>query len=167
MFRRSKTATALLGGIIWIFLLKTAVALPFPAMESLEMPIRSMNESLEMSSSVISDRTFSRSYPALQRRFSSPEAGGKTPLRPSLLAIHFAEGWEDHGEEKGFDAQVKAGSSTVPSEKPLLSGVMAPELGMGCSNPLTGPGSRSPATFTLMAVGFAGMVVGRFRLGRF
>jgi hypothetical protein len=69
--------------------------------------------------------------------------------------------------QDGFFRPKNTNSTADLAEKPLLSGVMGPELGMACSNPLTGPGPRNPATFTLVAAGFAGMAAGRFLIARF
>ncbi len=153
MFRRNKTAIALLGGFIWLFLPKMVAAVPFSAMEHLEIPIRAAGEFVGFPSFVIPDRPFLRSPPVL------PAIARTASVSDSDADLSVVRG-------DGSDRPNKTIFSTNLSEKPLMGSVMGAEVGMACANPSAGSGARRPATFTWMAVGFAGMIVGRFRMGR-
>jgi hypothetical protein len=215
----SKTAMAILAGFIWIFSVKSAVALPFSAMLGSELPIRAQAESagrtlsaplepvflgphpvsptmaqyLRLENADASarlgsrwakqeeDRPFHTVYPG--KRGPSPALDGVAMDGFALFIQGLMNGESGGGQgaespEMNFSFIRGNGRSGVNSshgfadlsQKPLLSGIMDAELGMvgmACSNPLTGPGPGNPATFTLMATGFAGMAAGRFLIARF
>ncbi len=68
-------------------------------------------------------------------------------------------------KESGADA---SGPSPILGDGPIIKDFGPQGLGttpgMGCANPPSGPGN--PATFTLMAFGFAAMMIERFRIRR-
>lgn len=218
MVTGSKTAIAILAGFIWIFSVKTAVALPFSGMEGPKGPVQTEH----VSPSAFPNPVFLGPHPISPKAAQGSMARSGRGMDFSIISPHFSEygdkqaGKAAFREEYGpsdastgrrtgkavpfldqwrsgllvdvrgmgdqpqmdvseFDVSVTDGlfqpettnSIANLAQKPLLSGVLGPEVGMACSNPLTGPGPRNPATFTLMTAGFVGMAAGRFLIARF